>query len=562
MLLDQNYQQPGYDQNYQQPGYDQNYQQPGYNQGYQQQQYSYQANPYNYQPQTSNYTYDPYKIYYQDMSVQQWSSIPNDQSQYSCYWDNQAAFEPQKFQENTKKETKWNDLGFTIAFWINFVVVIGLFIFIATRPDPQPSGQGNQTNSSIILLSTNSSGSSSIANDISSILGKTIAVGFAVALVVNIIHFAYATFASKVYINAGFFIGVVFALILIIYPMIFYKIYAMLVFPAFILIISLILWCIYRETIPMSAAVMKQTGLLICQYPSVILSVIIQSIVDTIVTVVFTLFVYFVLIKGFSVYVYIYVVFAFYWISYTFGYVIYMTGSGLGSTWYFLNGTEYFPKNPVWESFKRAWTTSFGSASCAGFWLALIEILELIIKMDTNSDSGAAQIAILIIKCIALCILACIKACFKFIARYALIYCATFGIPFKEGCRRFTELKCNRFIDVMLEGSCINACLTFNFVVFVIGACLLGYGIGDAMAGSSGAVFVCIFTLLFTLAIFLLLEYPFETISDTLFICFAEAPEKLKTSANELYEFIVDNYGKNMKKKLDKQIKKAEKKKK
>ncbi|KAH0795737.1 XYPPX repeat family protein [Histomonas meleagridis] len=84
-----------------------------YQQGY------YQPNSYNYQPQTANYHYDPNHIQYHEMQVEQWATIPCDQTAYSCYWENQQAFEPQNYSQNVKKETKCNDLFFVILFVLN-----------------------------------------------------------------------------------------------------------------------------------------------------------------------------------------------------------------------------------------------------------------------------------------------------------------------------------------------------------------------------------------------------------------------------------------------------------
>jgi hypothetical protein len=156
-----------------------------------------------------------------------------------------------------------------------------------------------------------------------------------------------------------------------------------------------------------------------------------------------------------------------------------------------------------------------------------------------------------LVRCIARCLLRCLECCVSFVSRYALIYCAVFGVPFKEGCRRWVELECHRFVDVLMGGVCINQALTYNSLVFTVGTGMLGYGLGYAIIGkqlgedeATTGLFIAIFAALFTFAIFAILSGPVLVSSDALLVCFAEVPDRLESSAHDLYVLIEEEYTK------------------
>jgi hypothetical protein len=109
-----------------------------------------------------------------------------------------------------------------------------------------------------------------------------------------------------------------------------------------------------------------------------------------------------------------------------------------------------------------------------------------------------------------------------------------------------------RFVDVLISGSVIGYSVGFNFLVFSVGAAALGFGVGFAMGdeeeGTREAlgIVVCLMTLLLTIGLFAVLRQPIGAISDTLLICFAEAPQQLETSAADLKEALVNFYETNV----------------
>jgi hypothetical protein len=133
----------------------------------------------------------------------------------------------------------------------------------------------------------------------------------------------------------------------------------------------------------------------------------------------------------------------------------------------------------------------------------------------------------------ALCLLRGIDSCIGFVNRYGPSYCATFGVRFREGCRRWTELSLHEFVDLILTGSVIEQAVIHPFVLFVFSATLFGFRTATGaisgekeLAGKSAAVG----TLILTVAIFAVFQQPIRSISDALLVCLAEAPSRPRRS--------------------------------
>jgi hypothetical protein len=368
-----------------------------------------------------------------------------------------------------------------------------------------------------------------------------IGIGLAVGSLTNVVHFCYCIFLPLVYIKAGFFIGIGFALLLCLAAMLVVSVY-FAAFPGIVLILSIIMFCLFRRFFGLSASVMDISCKLICRFPSIILVVVGEAVIEVILSVIFALLINAIFEAGWSFAVFIWVCFSFMWTTTTVSYIAYITISGLAATWYFLNDTEYMPASPVWMSLKRAMTTSFGSAALGAFLLAVVHILQMLADME--SGSGAAGVAVNLIRCCALCCLAIIECFVRLVTRYALIYCATFGLSFIEGCERWLELTTTRFIELLVGGLCITTAVSYNMLIFAIGSALLGFGFGALADPSENSknifgpypIFSAIFAALFSYAIFSVLAEPVIVLSDTLLVCFVERPDRLQSSASELAE--------------------------
>lgn len=481
--------------------------------------------------------YDPYNINYQQVSIDQWHQIPCQESEYSQYWDSPESFTPSNYSENTEKETSCNDLCWTIFFWLNFAATIALLIY---------------------LIVTKKTGKTSISFKIVGIKGSDIgicaAIGLALGIVSNIIHFIFIACCSKFYLGCGMAIGLIYAIISAVLIMISGNGFVGFLLPAVYLVILAIYYCCACKYINFSSAILKTSAKLVLMYPGLICFCLLQIIWSLIVNAMFCILIYYVQKRGIHEAVYLYVVFSYLWSMLTFEYVEYLTVSGVASTWYFLYDTDYYPNSPVCQSYKRAMGTSFGSAAFAGFVLAVIQFLEMIIESSdsSSSDNGFLSIICCLLKCIAMCVLCILESCVSLLNRFALVYCAAFGIPYIAACKRFVELECTRFIRVFMSHSIISNATTYNLLVYSIASALCGYGFGHLIFKSKNdyssdtkfmfKIFCCCFALLFTFGIYEMVVEPILTISDTIMICFSEHPDNLNNVDSELYETIRETY--------------------
>jgi hypothetical protein len=279
---------------------------------------------------------------------------------------------------------------------------------------------------------------------------------------------------------------------------------------------------------------MGQSCALIGKYPSIILVVAIESILHIGISIVFAFIL--LAIEKDDIYrtIYPYLLFSYMWITWTFSYVVYTTIAGTAASWYFLSGTDHMPDHPVWDSLKRSCTTSFGSNAFAAMLVAVIQLLTVL--ASTPDVKGSAGDVLAVLKVVAKCLLQIFQCFVTWINRYGLIYCAIFGVPYREGCRRWVELSCTRFAEVICSGTCIGIALGYNEVIFVVGTGLLGFGVGFAITGNiapAGALTLA-FALLFAYGVFEILSKPIITMSDTLLLCFMEAPAQMNSTASEL----------------------------
>jgi hypothetical protein len=59
-----------------------------------------------------------------------------------------------------------------------------------------------------------------------------------------------------------------------------------------------------------------------------------------------------------------------------------------------------------------------------------------------------------------------------------------------------------------------------------------------------------VFSVLLTFALFSILSETITCMTDTLLVCFIEAPERLRTSAKEFHDRLAKFYGKELQKRL------------
>jgi hypothetical protein len=458
-----------------------------------------------------------------------WDTTP-----YSHYWSDRDQFSPDVFSQNIQPKSQWFDFGFSIAFLLNLLLSIVVSSFLI--------GTAKFANDTILNQETTAPTPSISVNPTSIFL--VLFTGLAVAAVVTTLHFVYVFSAPLSYIRYGLLGSMAISIVSSIVPAIATGNLFTLFFPLLPIIFCIVWYCIVRNRIPYSAAILQKSVGIIRDHPAIIGVAVFQSIVDFLVTVLYAFAMFFCQVHNASG-LYVYLIFSYTWTINTFDYVVYVTGAGLGARDYFLRGTAFWPKYPVWDSFKLASTKSLGSSACAALLLAVIRTLRAMIKLSEGRDRENERNGVMtVLRCLTLCLLNLLERIARFMSRYALIYCGVFGVPYQEGCRRWLELSTKKWLDVLISGNLIDTALGFNGFVFVIGSGLIGWGVGEL--GFSGrqieVIFAVIASVIFCWVVFALLKQPVIVMSDTLLLCWAEDPERLSETNPGLHETILAAY--------------------
>jgi hypothetical protein len=490
------------------------------------------------------YNYNPRSSRMKQMDIDMWESIQCDPSDYSHYWENKEQFEPKRFAHNHLGKKKYNDVFFNILFWVNAIATLYL-LYIAIK----------ESKIDFLAVFSGSTG------DSDPIFGSLCVIFFSSMLISNIVntlHLCYAIYLPYFYVKSGILVNLVSGIVLSIVASIQNPYF--LIFLPFSLVIGIIAYYRMRKYATISASILRQSSLLILRHRAIFLPFAVQGVIGIFVSLVFTLLAFLVKYNEWNTWIYAYLVFSFYWITSTFAYVTYMTIAGFVSTWYFLNGTPEMPKNPVLNAYKRALTTSFGAASLAGVILASIEALRFIIdklteleKKDDDSGDGekknssrGVKIALIILRFVLKFILNILERFAVHMNHYGLIYCAIYGIPYKEGCRRWMEVSCKKHIDTLINGCVIGTAVNVNLIFFTVIAFFIGYFGTRLLADEIVAIAIISCSIVYTLAMFIVHAQTINAMSDTIFICFGEAPSRLRSSASELYDSIYELYQKKV----------------
>ena len=459
---------------------------------------------------------------YHDMEITDWEyQQPQMQTLYSHFWQDRTEFNPDRFSENIKERNTPVDLTYAVLFIVNLFVTFVCGTVIVAKVEFQQA---------------------QVAVSATPILAP-ILTGIVIAISVTGVHFWYAAQFPYVYIKWGMFLSVIVSFIASIYLMVRGSVWEVLIglgaFFGAVLVGYYTMW----SRFPFTTAVFAKGVALVKKHPALIAVMALEMLVEVLIGVLYAYVLVCLSMVEMGVWAQIYFMFSYYWITYTVNYVGYMTGAGVAACDYFLNGTDEYPWMPVWESFKRAATRSFGSSAKAGLVLALISTLRYTIQMlrkarseRNENDNGGGQLVLAIVECIALCLLNIFESLALFLNRYGLIYCSIYGIPYTEGCRRWTELKFTRFIDVLFSSSVVDTSLTYNMLAFTFVSGVVGAWVAQLQNSATwNTVLVTLTAVVMSLVFFCLVEKPFMVSVDTYLVAFAEDPERLRQTDPELF---------------------------
>ena len=346
------------------------------------------------------------------------------------------AGQPKSHDDIIDLKPKWNDVWALILYWVNLGLTFGMAIRFGSyaiqalkrNADKDPNG-GTDDLAALFTIPWILTG-----------LGTGIGVSVVgvVVFIALLTTFPRQMIKGSFYISAGFYVlsgigvlvtagtgGIIFSLF------------------AF-LGAALTLLCLYfwRRRIPFSAILLQTVVDVLKQYPSVYG---LQGL-GFVVNVAYAVLIVFIMIglgeaqqtkvlstdsaKLYSLYAF----FSFAWSSQIFRNIVHTTVAGLMATFYFLHSNLSRVPSPVWRSFSRSMTTSFGSIAFGSLIVAVIQTLRHMVQRGRRE--GESNIASVIFDCI----LGIVETLAEYFNYYAYIQVAIYGKPYIQAAKDTFQL--------------------------------------------------------------------------------------------------------------------------
>ncbi|KXS15820.1 hypothetical protein M427DRAFT_56393 [Gonapodya prolifera JEL478] len=269
------------------------------------------------------------------------------------------------------------------------------------------------------------------------------------------------------------------------------------------LVLGAVYWGV-RERIPLSASIVRQSVDVSKKYPSVFWLALVQLLVALIWIGVWAASLTGIQVKLFSPLrvgltsstfpkglLYSFFTLSAYWVAQVIGSVGYVTVAGLYGTFYFqgihnprTGKIQLEVPNPVWQSLKRALTTSFGTTCFASLIVSWINFLRASGKKARDSALNGRTVFPCCAATCFLCLTSIIGDFVEWLNRYALVDVAIFGKSFCAAARDTSELMDAKGLHTAVNDLVVNTVLTIG-ALFVGG---ITATIGGSYAGLSARI--------------------------------------------------------------------------
>jgi plasma-membrane choline transporter len=434
---------------------------------------------------------------------------------------------------------KWNDVWALILYWVNLGLTIGLAIrfgpYAIQALRKSPEGGGSKDVSDLTSLFT-------IPWILTGLCaGVSVSVAFIAAFITLLITFPRQMIKGSFYISAAFHaLSAIGALVTLGSNGL---IFCLIGFLA----AGLTLLCLYfwKSRIPFSAVLLQTVVDVLKQYPSVYA---LQAL-GFLVNLAYTSLLAFMLLgiseaqassglssESASVYS-TYAFFSFAWSSQIFRNIVHTSVAGLMATFYFLHSNISRVPSPVWRSFSRSMTTSFGSIAFGSLIVAVIQTLRYLARRDRRR--GETSIVAVIFDCL----LGIVESLAEYFNYYAYIQVAIYGKPYIQAAKDTFQLIKRSGIEAIINDSLIDTVLfmtTLGIAIFS-GASTL-FILLILGAHPIVAIVLALVALVFAVTA---ANIAFQTISSAVsatFVCLAEDAAALQRTKPELYATIAATY--------------------
>lgn len=235
----------------------------------------------------------------------------------------------------------------------------------------------------------------------------------------------------------------------------------------------------------------------------------------------------------------LYVIFSMYWSVQVIENVVHTSVCGVFATFYFLHGTGAAIIKPVWNSFSRSMTYSFGSIAFGSLIVAIIQMIRFLINSTRNDRDNLAAAC-------ADCLIGMIEGLVRFFNYYAYVHVAIYGKPFIESGKDTWELIKSHGVDVIINDSLVGNCMSIaTLLISLVCACIAYVGGLVLLSNQTLTITATALSFISTFMISVVATRLIESGVSATLVCYAEDPSALQRTKPELYREITQSYQTN-----------------
>ena len=232
----------------------------------------------------------------------------------------------------------------------------------------------------------------------------------------------------------------------------------------------------------------------------------------------------------------LYIVFSMYWSMQVVENVVHTSVCGVFATFYFLHGTGAAIIKPVWNSFSRSMTYSFGSIAFGSLIVAIIQFVRFLINSTRNDRDNLAAAC-------ADCLLGMIEGLVRYFNYYAYVHVAIYGKPFIQSGKDTWELIKSHGVDVIINDSLVGNCMSVAVLLIGLTCALIAFLIGLMFLDNQALIITStVLSFVFVTMIAAVATQLIESGVSATLVCYAEDPSALQRSKPELYREITHSY--------------------
>lgn len=229
---------------------------------------------------------------------------------------------------------------------------------------------------------------------------------------------------------------------------------------------------------------------------------------------------------------------SFYWTGQVLKNVAHVSVAGTVASWWLVPSTP----SPTCGALKRACTTSFGSICFGSLLVAVLQALRAVVKQARESarrsDNGAAACAL----CCLECIINQLDNLIQYFNMYAYTHVAIYGKDFMSSAKDTWKMFCDRGFEVLINDDLTGLVLTMGCFLGAIVSCLVGGGVGFALADNTQYTWETLAAVSFLIGFVMtgLIMGVVQSAVATTYVVWAEMPNEISNTRPQHYNKLVD----------------------